>query len=173
MICVADDDPDIDAFFPRYCRMPLRSCINLATALTRCALTREDRPDVMTLDAVDAGERRRSKKPTRCNTGSALKSVPVCIITGKRELRRLIYRRAVPPPEYLDRAGRRAAVADECPEDSGAVAAQWRAEDPGLSPGTLCERLWQDWLNAVAKPSQVLRSLTVPTTRKHPPPRHS
>jgi len=33
-----------------------------------------------------------------------LASTPVCIITGRPELRRLIYDRAVPPPEgYLDK----------------------------------------------------------------------
>ena len=33
-----------------------------------------------------------------------LKTIPVCIISGKPELRRLIYQRAVPPPEgYLDK----------------------------------------------------------------------
>ncbi|NIM51033.1 MAG: hypothetical protein GTO22_17590 [Gemmatimonadales bacterium] len=33
-----------------------------------------------------------------------LENIPVCIISGKPELRRLIYQRAVPPPEgYLDK----------------------------------------------------------------------
>jgi CheY-like chemotaxis protein len=33
-----------------------------------------------------------------------LRAIPVCIISGKPELRRLIYQRTVPPPEgFLDK----------------------------------------------------------------------
>ncbi len=102
-ILVTDDEPDFVAFASAVLEdngaMVLQAfngeeCLNLA---------RLEKPDLITLDISMPGKsgqevfnELRSMKETR--------SIPVCIITGQPELRKLIYDRSVPVPNgYLDK----------------------------------------------------------------------
>ncbi len=102
-ILVVDDEPDILTFI---CAV---LADNGATVLQAChgdealEVARKEKPDLMTLDismpGKDGGQvfEEMRRDPT-------LRSIPVCIISGKPELRRLIYQRTVPPPEgFLDK----------------------------------------------------------------------
>jgi Fe-S oxidoreductase len=100
-ILVADDEPDTLAFFSTVLEDNGARVIVAKDGEEALKLARSEKPDLITLDISmpgrDGGEVFESlrKDPDLCTT-------KVCIITGKPELRRLIYDRHVPPPEgYL------------------------------------------------------------------------
>ncbi|MBD3165468.1 response regulator, partial [bacterium] len=102
-ILVVDDEPDILTFFSTVLEDNGADIVSAADGEEAVRLARETPPDLITLDinmpGRDGGwvfEQLRAQKETG--------TVPVCIITGKPELRRLIYDRSVPPPEgYIDK----------------------------------------------------------------------
>jgi CheY-like chemotaxis protein len=66
-------------------------------------LARKEKPDLMTLDlsmpGMDGG-----KVFETLRNDPEIAATRVCIVSGKPELRKLIYERPVPPPEgYLDK----------------------------------------------------------------------
>ena len=66
------------------------------------ALTLKEKPDLVTLDLSMPGKN-GGYVFEEIRKNPAIASTKVCIITGKPELRRLIYERPVAPPEgYLD-----------------------------------------------------------------------
>jgi CheY-like chemotaxis protein len=66
-------------------------------------IARKEKPDLITLDLSMPGKSGHDVFEEMRNDDE-LKSIPVCIITGRPELRRLIYDRPVNPPEgYLDK----------------------------------------------------------------------
>jgi two-component system alkaline phosphatase synthesis response regulator PhoP len=102
-ILVVDDEPDVCEFLS----MVLED--NGATVLTASdgeeglTLARKESPDLITLDlsmpGMDGG-----KVFETLRKDPELSSTRVCIVSGRPELRRLIYERPVPPPEgYLDK----------------------------------------------------------------------
>ena len=66
-------------------------------------LARTERPDLITLDLSMPGQD-GGKVYHALKSDAATRELKVCIVTGKPELRKLIYDRDVPPPDgYLDK----------------------------------------------------------------------
>ena len=102
-ILVVDDEPDVCTF--------LRAVFEDNGAKVQSAgdgdqgiqAARTWKPDLITLDLNMPG-RDGGQVYAELRRDPALKGIPVVIITGKPELRKLIYERPVPPPEgYLDK----------------------------------------------------------------------
>jgi Fe-S oxidoreductase/CheY-like chemotaxis protein len=102
-ILVVDDEPDILTFFAAVLSDHGAVVTSAADGDEAVALARREKPDLITLDISMPG-RDGGKIFEELRNDPDLALVPVCIITGKPELRRLIYDRPVPPPEgYLDK----------------------------------------------------------------------
>ena len=102
-ILVVDDEPDVRTFLTAILEDNGATVFAAADGDECLALARKERPDLITLDlsmpGMDGG-----KVFDAIRRDPALAKIPVCIITGKPELRKLIYERDVPPPEgYLDK----------------------------------------------------------------------
>jgi len=102
-ILVVDDEPDVRTFLTAVLEDNGATVFAAADGDECLALARKERPDLITLDlsmpGMDGG-----KVFDAIRRDPALAKIPVCIITGKPELRKLIYGRDVPPPEgYLDK----------------------------------------------------------------------
>ena len=102
-ILVVDDEPDIVVFFTTLFRDHGAEVREAADGDTALKLARAEKPDLITLDlsmpGTDGG-----KVFETLRGDPDLMRIPVCIVTGKPELRRLVYDRPVPPPEgYLDK----------------------------------------------------------------------
>ena len=102
-ILVVDDEPDVLTYLTAILEDDGATVVQAIDGGQALDLAREEKPDLITLDlsmpGLDGGQvfEVLRKDPE-------LSTVPVCIITGKPELRRLIYDRPVPPPEgYLDK----------------------------------------------------------------------
>lgn len=102
-ILVADDEPDFVTFVTAVLEDHGATVIPAHNGDRAMELARTEKPDMMTLDitmpgksGVEVFELLRSDKD--------LRRIPICIITGKPELRKLIYERTVTPPEgYVDK----------------------------------------------------------------------
>jgi Fe-S oxidoreductase len=102
-ILVVDDEPDVRTFLTAMLEDNGATVFAAADGDECLALARKERPDLITLDlsmpGMDGG-----KVFDAIRRDPELAKIPVCIITGKPELRKLIYERDVPPPEgYLDK----------------------------------------------------------------------
>jgi Fe-S oxidoreductase/CheY-like chemotaxis protein len=102
-ILVADDDPDIRVFITTVCEDNGASVVQAADGNEAMELARKEMPDLITLDldmpGMDGGDVHEAlrKDPD-------LADIRVCIVSGKPELRSLIYERPVPPPDgYVDK----------------------------------------------------------------------
>jgi CheY-like chemotaxis protein len=102
-ILVVDDEPDVLTYLTAVLEDDGAAVVQAIDGGQALELARKEKPDLITLDlsmpGFDGGQvfEVLRKDPE-------LSTVPVCIITGKPELRRLIYDRRVPPPEgYLDK----------------------------------------------------------------------
>ncbi len=98
-----DDEPDILVFYRSVLEDHGATVIEASDGETALAITRQEKPDLITLDlsmpGTDGG-----KVFETLRRDPDLAAIPVCIITGRPELRRLIYDRPGPPPEgYLDK----------------------------------------------------------------------
>lgn len=101
-ILVVDDEPDVVTFISTVLEDKEATVIQ-AGADQALELAEKQRPDLITLDLSRPGKNGAFVFETR-RQNPQLASIKVCIITGKPELRRLIYDRPVPPPEgYLDK----------------------------------------------------------------------
>ena len=102
-ILVVDDEPDVRTFLTAILEDNGATVFAAADGDECLALARKERPDLITLDlsmpGMDGG-----KVFEAIRKDPELAKVRVCIITGKPELRKLIYERDVTPPEgYLDK----------------------------------------------------------------------
>jgi len=102
-ILVVDDEADVLLFFSALLEDNGAQVFQAADGDAAIELARSERPDLITLDlsmpGTDGGRvfELLRKDPE-------LAQIRVCIITGRPELRRLIYDREVPPPEgFLDK----------------------------------------------------------------------
>ena len=102
-ILVVDDEPDVRTFLTAILEDNGATVFAAADGDECLALARKERPDLITLDlsmpGMDGG-----KVFEAIRKDPELAKVRVCIITGRPELRKLIYERDVTPPEgYLDK----------------------------------------------------------------------
>jgi Fe-S oxidoreductase/CheY-like chemotaxis protein len=102
-ILVVDDEPDVRAFLTAVFEDNGATVYTAADGDQGLTLARKERPDLITLDismpGMDGG-----KVFETIRKDPELAKISVCIITGRPELRKLIYERPVPPPEgYLDK----------------------------------------------------------------------
>ena len=102
-ILVVDDEPDVLAFYGAVLQDNGATVLEATDGDTAIAIARREKPDMITLDlsmpGTDGGKVFETLRQDTETSG-----IRICIITGRPELRRLIYDRAVLPPEgYLDK----------------------------------------------------------------------
>lgn len=102
-VLVVDDEPDVLAYLTAVLEDDGATVVQAIDGGQALDLARKEKPDLITLDlsmpGLDGGQVFEVLRKD-----AELSTVPVCIITGKPELRCLIYDRPVPPPEgYLDK----------------------------------------------------------------------
>lgn len=102
-VLVVDDEPDVLVYYGEVLKDQGATVLEASDGPTAIDIARREKPHLITLDlsmpGMDGGlvfeMLRRDPE---------LAAIPVCIITGRPELRRLIYDRPVPPPDgYLDK----------------------------------------------------------------------
>jgi Fe-S oxidoreductase/CheY-like chemotaxis protein len=102
-ILVVDDEPDILTFLSTVLEDQGATVIQAADGEEALMLTNREKPDLVTLDLSLPGKN-GGYVFEEIRKNPEIASTKVCIITGKPELRRLIYERPVAPPEgYLDK----------------------------------------------------------------------
>ena len=102
-ILVVDDEPDILTFLSAVLEDQGATVIQAADGEEALMLTKREKPDLVTLDLSLPGKN-GGYVFEEIRKNPEIASTKVCIITGKPELRRLIYERPVAPPEgYLDK----------------------------------------------------------------------
>jgi len=102
-ILVADDEPDFVTFVSTLLQDNGAAVIEASDGNQAFDLARSEKPDLITLDISMPGKSGIEVFELLRKTPET-KRIPVCIITGKPEMRKLIYDRPVPPPEgYLDK----------------------------------------------------------------------
>jgi CheY-like chemotaxis protein len=102
-ILVADDEPDFVTFVSTVLEDNGATVLEASDGNQAFEMARREKPDLITLDismpgksGIEVFELLRTTPETA--------DIPVCIITGKPEMRKLIYDRPVPPPEgYVDK----------------------------------------------------------------------
>ena len=102
-VLMADDEPDILSFFSTVLKDNGAEVVLAKDGNETLELVKKDKPNLITLDlsmpGKDGGEVFEALRKDPATAG-----IPVMIITGKPELRKLIYERDVPPPEgYLNK----------------------------------------------------------------------
>jgi len=101
-VLVCDDEPDFVTFVSTILEdngATVRTAHSGDEAIKLC---REEAPDLMTLD-MTMPEKGGIEVFEELRADAELKTIPVCIITGKPELRRLIYEQTPPPSGYVDK----------------------------------------------------------------------
>ena len=102
-ILVVDDEPDILTFISTVLEDQGAKAVQASDGDQALEMALKEKPDLITLDLSMPG-RSGGLVFEELRKNPALSDVKVCIITGKPELRRLIYDRPVRPPEgYLDK----------------------------------------------------------------------
>ena len=102
-ILVVDDDPDARDFISTVLGDEKAKIIEARDGNEALKLARIEKPDLVTLD-ISMPEKNGAQVYAEMREDPALKDIPVCIVSGQPELRKLIYQRIVPPPDgYLDK----------------------------------------------------------------------
>ena len=102
-ILVVDDEPDDLDFVCTVLEDNGATVLRASDGDAALDTARREKPDLMTLDLA-MPNKDGCEVFDQMRQDPDLMSVPVCIITGRPELRRLIYQRTVRPPEgYLDK----------------------------------------------------------------------
>jgi len=102
-ILVADDEPDIRIFFSAALEDHGAIVIEAADGDETIEMLRKEKPDLLLLDLNMPGKD-GGQVFEFLRKDEELSETKVCIITGRPEMRRLIYDRPVKPPEgYLDK----------------------------------------------------------------------
>jgi CheY-like chemotaxis protein len=103
-ILVVDDEPDAQLFIATVLEDNGATTIRAHDGDEALALARRERPDLITLDLAMPGKSGVEVFLT-LRQDEELRGIPVCIITGRPEMRRLIYERpgGGPPEGYIDK----------------------------------------------------------------------
>jgi Fe-S oxidoreductase len=102
-ILVVDDEPDILIYFSSVFTDNGATVIEANNGEDALALAMKERPDIMTLD-INMPGKDGGWVFENLRNNPEIAQTKVCIVTGRPELRRLIYDRPVPPPEgYIDK----------------------------------------------------------------------
>jgi len=102
-VLVVDDEPDFVVFASTVLEDNGAEVIQAHSGDEAIALAKSEKPDLMTLDLSMPGTSGTAVFE-QIRNDEELKSMPICIVTGQPELRRLIYDRAVIPPDgYIDK----------------------------------------------------------------------
>lgn len=102
-ILIVDDEPDILTFYSAFFEDNGATTFTAPSADKALSLARKEKPDLITLD-LSMPDRDGSEVFAELRTDKELMNIPICIITGRPELRKLIYDRNLTPPEgYLDK----------------------------------------------------------------------
>jgi DNA-binding response OmpR family regulator len=101
-ILVTDDEPDFLTFLTAVLEDNGATVIRASSGDEAIKLALEKKPDLITLDLSMPGKSGiETFEELRKNDVTS--SIPVCIITGKPEMRKLIYERPVAPEGYVDK----------------------------------------------------------------------
>jgi CheY-like chemotaxis protein len=102
-ILVIDDEPDVCTFLSTMLEDHGAEVFTATDGDQGLDLVRKEKPDLVTLDLSMPGKD-GGKVFEELRKDKEIADTKVCIVTGKPELRRLIYDRPVPPPEgYLNK----------------------------------------------------------------------
>jgi len=102
-ILVADDEPDFVAFVAAMLEDNDVTVIKAYSGPEAIEKAKAEKPDLITLDISMPGMSGEQVFEA-FRKDDELKDVPVCIVTGRPELRKLIYERSVVPPEgFIDK----------------------------------------------------------------------
>jgi Fe-S oxidoreductase/CheY-like chemotaxis protein len=102
-IMVVDDEPDFIAYISALLEDNGASITKVYSGDEAIDIARRVKPDLITLDISMPGKSGKEVFEIM-RDDPELKSIPVCIISGRPELRRLIYERSVVPPEgFVDK----------------------------------------------------------------------
>jgi CheY-like chemotaxis protein len=102
-ILVTDDEPDFVTFVATILEDNGATVLKAYDGEEALELARKEKPDLITLDLSMPGKS-GVEIFDYMREDPDLKSIPICIITGKPELRKLIYERPDSPPDgYLDK----------------------------------------------------------------------
>jgi Fe-S oxidoreductase/ActR/RegA family two-component response regulator len=102
-ILVTDDEPDFLVFISTVLEDNGATVFQASNGDEALELAKTEKPDLITLDISMPGKSGIEVFETLRNTPETA-TIAVCIITGKPEMRKLIYDRPVPPPEgYLNK----------------------------------------------------------------------
>ncbi len=97
-LVVADDDPDQLTYLATVFEDYGATVVRATNGDETLAMVQSEKPDLLTLDLEMPG-RDVGEVFELLRNDPELDSLKVCIITGRPELRKLIYQRAVRPPE--------------------------------------------------------------------------
>ena len=102
-ILVTDDEPDFITFIATVLEDNGATVFKAYEGDEAIAIARKEKPDLITLDLSMPGKSGVEVFDI-FRDDTELNSIPICIITGKPELRKLIYEHPIGPPEgYLDK----------------------------------------------------------------------
>lgn len=102
-ILVVDDDPDAREFIGVVLSDAGAEILEARDGVEALEIARRERPDLITLD-INMPNKTGAEVYEELREDDELRDMPVCIVSGRPELRKLIYQRVVPPPDgYLDK----------------------------------------------------------------------
>lgn len=102
-ILVVDDDADAREFIGTVLTDAKATIVEACDGLEALEAARREKPDLVTLDITMPGKT-GAQVYEEMRQDPELRDIPVCIVSGQPELRKLIYQRVVPPPDgYLDK----------------------------------------------------------------------
>jgi len=102
-ILVVDDEPDARQFLTTVLTDFEATVVEAKDGVEALEIARREKPDLVTLD-ITMPNKSGAEVYEEMRADPDLQDIPVCIISGQPELRKLIYQRVVPPPDgYLDK----------------------------------------------------------------------
>jgi CheY-like chemotaxis protein len=102
-VLVVDDEPDAREFIGTVLSDAGATVIEARDGEEALEMARRERPDLITLD-ITMPRKTGAEVYEEMRQDPDLRSIPVCIVSGQPELRKVIYQRVVPPPDgYLDK----------------------------------------------------------------------